>query len=135
MAALLVSLFTVGLAGVGLVSPDRVTAVRRQNFATSTGTYAAAAVRLTMGLVVVLAATASRAPRTLRLLGVIMCLQGVSAALLGPAHARAVLEWEAMRPALLRSGGIVALLTGVFMTVALIYRRPAAVSTASGALS
>jgi hypothetical protein len=130
VAALLVALFTVGLAVVGLVSPDSVTAVRRHNFATPTGTYAAAAVRLAMGLVVILAATASRAPKTLRLLGALMCMQGLSAALLGPEHARTVVEWETMRPALLRAGGVVALVSGVFMTFAVTGRPPAEAKTA-----
>jgi hypothetical protein len=128
---LLVGLFTVGLAVVGLVSPDSVTAVRRHNFATPTGTYAAATVRLAMGLVVILAARASRAPKTLRLLGALMCMQGLSATLLGPEHARAVLEWETMRPALLRTGGIVALVSGIFMVFAVTARRPTKPNTAT----
>ena len=115
---MLVALFTVGVGVVGLASPASLTAVRRQYFATPTGLYAAGAVRLAMGLVVILGATASRAPKTLRLLGGLMCLQGLSAALLGPEHARMVLEWEAMRPALLRAGAIVALATGLFMVFA-----------------
>jgi hypothetical protein len=119
VAALLVALFTVVLAVVGLVSPDTVTSVRRHNFATPTGTYTAAAVRLAMGLVVILGATASRAPKTLRVLGALMCAQGLSATILGPEHARTVLEWETTRPALLRAGGIVALASGVFMAFAL----------------
>lgn len=114
-AALLVAIFTVGVGVVGLVSPDSVTAARRQYFATPTGLYTAGAVRLAMGLVVILSATASRAPKTLRLLGALMCMQGISATLLGPEHARTVLEWETMRPALLRAGAIVALVSGVFM--------------------
>src|SRR6476620_6508482 len=60
VAALLVGLFTVALALVGLVSPDSVTAVRRHNCATPTGTYAVATVRLAMGLVLIVAARASR---------------------------------------------------------------------------
>ena len=131
VAALLVALFTVGLGVVGLVSPDSVTAIRRQNFATPTGTYTAAAVRLAMGLVVILAAKASRAPKTLRLLGALMCMQGLSATLLGPEHARTVVEWETMRPALLRAGAMVALVSGVFMTFAVTGRRPAEPNTAT----
>jgi hypothetical protein len=129
MAALLVALFTVVISVVGLVSPDSVTSVRRHNFATPTGTYTAGAVRLAMGLVVILAATASRAPKTLRLLGALMCMQGLSATILGPEHARTILEWETMRPALLRAGAIVALASGVFMVFALTTgRRPTAIS-------
>jgi hypothetical protein len=129
MAALLVGLFTVGIGVIGLVSPASVTAVRRQYFATPAALYTAAAVRLTMGLVVILGATASRAPRTLRLLGALMCMQGLAAAILGPEHARTVLEWETMRPTLLRAGAAVALACGVFMVFAVITgHRPDAIS-------
>jgi hypothetical protein len=126
LAALLVALFTVGVGVVGLVSPASLTALRRQYFATPAGLYTAGAVRLAMGLVVILGATASRAPKTLRLLGALMCMQGLSATILGPEHARTVLEWETMRPALLRAGTIVALASGLFMVFALTPdRRPA----------
>ena len=118
VAALLVAIFTVGVGVLGLALPDSLTALRRQYFATSAGTYTASAVRLAMGLAVMLGATASRAPKTLRAFGALMCLQGLSAAILGPEHARTVLEWETMRPALLRAGAIVALASGVFMVFA-----------------
>jgi hypothetical protein len=118
MAALLVALVTITVGVVGLVSPASLTAVRRQYFATPTGLYTAGAVRLAMGLVVILGARASRAPKTLRLLGALMCMQGLSATILGPERARTVLEWETMRPALLRVGAIVALASGVFMVFA-----------------
>ena len=122
---MLVALFTVGVGVLGLVSPDSVTAARRQYFATPAGLYTAGAVRLAMGLVVIRCATASRAPTTLRVLGALMCMQGLSATLLGPEHARTVLEWEAMRPALLRAGAMVALVSGVFMVFAMMGRCPA----------
>jgi hypothetical protein len=129
MAALLVALFTVVVGVVGLVSPASVTTVRRQYFAAPTGLYTAAAARLAMGLVVILGAGVSRAPKTLRLLGAVMCMQGLSATILGPEHARTVLEWETMRPALLRAGAVVALASGVFMVFAVTAgRRPAAIS-------
>lgn len=127
---MLVAIVTVGVGVVGLVSPDSLTAARRQYFATPTGLYTAGAVRLAMGIVVTLSATASRAPKTLRLLGALMCMQGISATLLGPEHARTVLEWETMRPALLRAGAIVALVSGVFMAFAVTGRRPAESNTA-----
>ena len=126
---MLVALFTVVVGVVGLVSPASLTAVRQQDFATPTGLYAAGAVRSAMGLVVILGATASRAPKILRLLGALMCMQGLSATILGPENARTVLEWETMRPALLRAGAIVALASGVFMVFAVITgRRPTAIS-------
>jgi hypothetical protein len=59
-----------------------------------------------------------------------MCLQGLSATLLGPEHARTLLEWETMRPALLRVGAMVALVSGVFIALAVTGRRPAEPDTA-----
>jgi hypothetical protein len=130
VAALLVALFTVGVGVLGLVLPDSLTAARRQYFATPTGLYTAGAVRIAMGLVVILSATASRAPKTLRLLGALMCMQGLSATLLGPEPARTVLEWETTRPALLRAGVIVALVSGLFIMFAVTGRRPTEPNTA-----
>jgi len=118
-AALLVAVFTVILGIVGLISPDHVTATRRLYFATPVGLYAAGAVRVAMGLVVILVAPASRAPKTLRALGAVMCAQALAATLLGPDRARAVLEWETMQGrTLLRVGAAVALATGCFLAFA-----------------
>ena len=118
-AALLVALFTIVVGMVGIVSPDSVTTVRRLYFATPGRLYAAGAVRVAMGLVVILSAPASRAPKTLRALGAVMCMQGLSATLLGPDRARAILEWETMQgTALLRVGAAVALAAGGFMAFA-----------------
>jgi len=61
IAALLVALFAIVVGIAGLVSPDGVTAVRRLYFATPVGLSAAGAVRVAMGVVVVLCASASRA--------------------------------------------------------------------------
>jgi hypothetical protein len=124
-AAFLVALFTIVVGTVGLISPDSVTTVRRLYFATPVGLYAAAAVRVAMGLVVILSAPASRAPKTLRALGAVMCMQGLAATLFGPDRARAILEWESMQgTALLRVGAAVALATGGFVAFALTGRGP-----------
>ena len=70
-------------------------------------------------------------PRILRVLGLVMALQGVSATLLGPDHARAVMEWEtAQGTALLRVGAAVALAAGLFLVYSLIWR-PASVHLTS----
>ncbi len=125
IAALLVALFTIVVGVGGLISPESGTEIRRLYFATPGRLYTAAAFRIAMGLVVILSAAASRAPKTLRVLGILMCLQGLSATLMGPDHARAVLEWETMQgTALLRVGAAVALGAGVFMAYAVTGRRP-----------
>lgn len=120
IAALLVALFTIGVGIGGLLFPERGTEIRRLYFATPMRLYTAGAIRVAMGVVVILAAAASRAPKTLRVLGAIMCMQGLAATLMGPDHARAVLEWETARgTALLRAGAAVALAAGVFLTFAI----------------
>ena len=125
-AALLVALFTIVVGIVGLVSPDSLTTVRRLYFATPVRLYAAGAVRVVMGLVVILCARASRAPRTLRALGAVMCMQGLAATLFfGPDRARAILEWETMQgTALLRVGAAVALAAGGFVAFAVTGHHP-----------
>ena len=119
MAALFVALFTIVVGIGGLISPESGTEIRRLYFATPVRLYTAAAIRVAMGLVVILSAATSRAPKTLRVLGAVMSMQGLSGMLMGPDHARTVMEWEtAQGPALLRVGAVVALVAGVFMVLA-----------------
>ena len=118
IAALLVALFTIVVSVVGIVSPDSVMTLRRSYY-TPRGLYVGGAVRVAMGLVWILAASSSRWPRTLRALGAVVCLQGLSATLLGLDHARAIMEWEGMQgSALLRAGAAVALASGGFIVFA-----------------
>jgi hypothetical protein len=119
-AAFLVAVITIVIGIVGLVSPDSLTTVRRLYFAAPGGIYTAGAVRLAMGFVVILCASISRAPRTLRILGAVMCVQALTATLLGPDRARAVLEWEAVQsPTILRIGAAMALAAGAFVAFAI----------------
>jgi len=119
-AALLVALFSIVVGIVGIISPDYGTMVRRQYFSSPVTLYPAVALRLVMGLVVILAAGVSRAPKIMRTLGVVMCLQAVTATVLGPDRARAVMEWETMQgTAIMRVGAAVALAAGAFMVFAL----------------
>jgi hypothetical protein len=122
---LLVAVFTVMVGMTGLIYPDSVTTIRRLYFATPVGLYAAGVVRAVMGLVVILCARASRAPKTLRALGAVMCMQALAATLLGPDRARAVLEWETMQgTTVLRVGAAAALATGCFLAFAVSSHRP-----------
>ena len=127
-AALFVALSSIVVGIVGLVSPEYGTMVRRQYFASPATLYPAVALRLSMGLVVILAARASRAPKIMRVLGGVMCLQALTASVLGPDHAREVMEWETMQgSAVLRVGAAVALAAGGFMVFAMTARpRPKA---------
>jgi hypothetical protein len=126
IAVLLVALFTIVVSIGGIVSPDSFMTLRRLYYATPGRFYAAGAVRVAMGLVLILAAsTSSRWPRALRALGAVMCLQALAATLFGLERARAIMEWEAMQgTALLRAGAVVALASGGFVAFAVTKRPP-----------
>jgi hypothetical protein len=125
IAALPVALASIAVGIAGIASPEGGMALRRWYFATPGLFYAAVAVRFVMGLGLIVAASNSRRPRTLRALGAAVCLQGLSATLLGPDQARAILEWEGMQgAALLRAGAAVALASGAFIVFAVTQDRP-----------
>jgi hypothetical protein len=113
-----VALLTIGVGVLGAVNPEGGTALRRLYFATPARLYAAGAIRLTMGLVLIGAASSARWPRIVLALGALMCIQALSGTMMGPEHARAILEWESIHSALLRAGAAVALVTGVFIAFA-----------------
>jgi hypothetical protein len=124
IAALPIALLSILVGIVGIASPQGGMALRRLYFATPGLMYAVVAVRSAMGLGLILAASSSRWPRTLRALGAVVCLQGLSATLLGLDRARAVMEWEGMQgPAILRAGAAAALASGSFIVVA-VKQRP-----------
>src|SRR5579863_2794822 len=124
IAALVVALLTIVVGIVGIVSPEGGMTVRRLYFATPGRFYMAGAVRVAMGLVLMLAASGTRWPWTLRAFGAAMCLQALVATVLGIERARAVMEWEGMQgSALLRAGAAVALASGCFMAFA-VAKRP-----------
>jgi len=83
---------------------------------TPAGLYAIAALRIAIGLVFVLAAPASRAPRTLRVLGLIVIIAGLSTPWFGVDRAQAVLNWVASAgPLLMRLDAVVGIAIGGFL--------------------
>jgi hypothetical protein len=125
LAVRVVALATMVVGIGGIVSPDGFTTLRRLYYATPGRFYTAGAVRLAMGLVLLLAAsTCSRWPRILQALGAVMCVQALTATVLRLERARAIMEWEATQgTALLRVGPVVALAAGGFLAFAVITRR------------
>jgi hypothetical protein len=114
-AALLVALLYIVVGLVGLVSPDTLMGLRQQYFVTVAGLYTGGAVRVVMGLVLILVAPTSRSPKVLGVLGAIICLQGLAAAFSSVELAQAVLEAEARNRSLLPVGAFVALTAGGFI--------------------
>ena len=121
IAALPIALLSIVVGMAGIASPDGGMMLRRMYFATPGLFYAGVIVRSAMGLGLILAAPSARWPLALRALGAVVCLQGLSATLLGPDHARAIMEWEGMQgSALLRAGAAVAFACGSFILFAVI---------------
>ena len=86
--ALLISL--IGLTGV--VSPETLASLVRHAL-TPMGLYIVAAVRIGIGVIVMLAAPVSRAPRTLRVVGIIAIIAGVATPFIGIETSRRVMDW------------------------------------------
>lgn len=121
--ALVVALFVmvVGLAGV--FTPDSLLTVGRY-VVTPVGLYVIAALRIAIGLVLMLVAPGSRTPRTLRALGAVVFIAGLTTPFFGVERARAILDWEATQgTALLRLGAGLAIALGGFIAFAVAPRR------------
>jgi hypothetical protein len=106
--AWLIALFG-GVAGVaGLLVPDWVMSLR-WIATTQSGLLAIALLRSAIGIVLIMAAPRSRAPKTLQVFGALLLLAGMVTPLFGVARSKAVLEWEAAQgPIFVRGWAIVA---------------------------
>jgi sugar phosphate permease len=122
IVVLFVAVLVMAVGAVGMIAPDALTEVRRTYVATPHGLYAVGTVRVVFGFLLILSASTSRAPKTLRALGVLICLQGlvqgIGAPFVGIERAHAILEWEAVHTGLLRVGALIALVTGSFVAFA-----------------
>jgi hypothetical protein len=118
LAMTLCSLVAV-LGALGVVSPDALLQIARR-FETPGGLYAAAALRIVVGGVLVLAAGVSRAPRAIRLIGALIVVAGLVTPFLGLGRVHAILEWwAAVGPIVKRVWAGGALVFGCVMVYAL----------------
>src|SRR5438874_9196603 len=109
-------------SAISFAAPDLRLSLER-SVVTPAGLYAIAALRIAIGLVFVLAAPASRAPRTVRVLGLIVIIAGLMTPWFGVARARAVLNWFATAgPLLMRVDAGVGVALGGFLVY--VFRTP-----------
>ena len=97
-----------GIAGV--VQPEILVSIGRLAV-TSTGLWVLGAVRVSIGFVVILSAPASRTPRTLRVLGIVVLIAGLITPFLSVEWTRSMLDREvSLGPAFMRAlaGGVAA---------------------------
>jgi hypothetical protein len=123
--ALVVAGVVVALGLAGIVIPDILIALGR--YVVSPGElYVAAAFRVGIGLVLMLATRGSRAPGTLRAIGGVVLLVGLATPLFGVEGARTRLDWEAAHITLLRVEGALFVCLGGFIVSAILPGRPIA---------
>jgi hypothetical protein len=118
---------TVGV--VGMLAPSSLVWIA-QHSVTSGAFYLIAAVRVGFGLVLISAASASRAPRTLRIVGYVIVVAGLATALtglVGIERARTIIDWWLQQGAgIIRLTSVVLVALGGFVVYACVPVRRAA---------
>jgi hypothetical protein len=113
-----ISLLIAALGGLGIVSPPRLLGVVRR-FQTPAGLFAATALRLVLGAALFLAAPASRAPETVRIVGMIVFVAGLITPFFGVERFGRLLDWwSALGPAVIRTWASFALVFGLLLAYA-----------------
>jgi hypothetical protein len=118
IAALLVAIFAIVVGMVGIFTPDSLLTVGRY-VVTPVGLYAIAALRVAVGLVLMMVAPTSRVPKTLRVVGAVVLVAGLATPLFGVERTRAILDWESTQgTALIRVVAGLVLAIGGFIAFA-----------------
>ena len=114
--AFVIVLLILSFGAVGILVPSGLVWIA-QHSATSGAFYVVATVRVAFGFILISVASASRSPKTLRVLGCVILLAGISTALTGLLaieRARGVIDWWLqLGPGVLRlTGALVMALWG-----------------------
>lgn len=112
--AFAVALLLLAFGAFGTCVPSALAWIA-QHSVTSGAFYVIAAVRVTFGLVLISAASLSRAPRAIRVLGYLILVAGITAALTGLVaieRARAIIDWW-----LQQGSGVVRLTSAMVLTL------------------
>jgi hypothetical protein len=95
IAAFCMAVFVVAVGVLGIIVPSSLVWIA-QHSTSSAAFYVIAAIRITFGLILISAASVSRAPKTLRIFGYLILVAGIATALTGLIaieHARALIDW------------------------------------------
>lgn len=115
IVAMLFGLMMVGLGVTAMASP-RTMLHFAERFQTQAGLYAAMAIRLAMGTVLILVAPNSRVPQALRILGAIVFVSGMITPFIGVERVKRIIAWWTTRPAFFqRAWAAMALTLGAFV--------------------
>lgn len=120
--ALVLSLFVAIIGAIGVFRPEALVGVGL----TPGGLYVAA-VRITLGIALILGAASSRAPRVIRILGTLILVAGLATPFVGPERSRRVVDWWSSQGLLvMRAWAGLALAFGSFLVWALVPKSSAA---------
>jgi hypothetical protein len=113
--ALLIAALMILVGLIGVVWPEGLMEFSKYSF-TATGIYVAAIVRMAMGLLLFVAAKATRTPKTVRVIGLIILVAGVATALVTVERAQLLRDWWLGRgPDALRIAACFPLAVGFFV--------------------
>jgi hypothetical protein len=116
---MLFGVLVTALGAVGLARPVALISLVERPWQTRAGLLLAVAVRVVLGVALLVAAPDSRFPATLRALGGLSLLAAVALPLVGFERLRRFVQWWAERPSgFVRAWSAAALLFGVFVVVA-----------------
>lgn len=119
--AFVAALVIMASGAVGIVVPSGLVWVAQYSL-TATAFYLIGALRAGLGLVLVSAAPASRAPRALRILGYVIVIAGIVTVVMGMVameRARAIIEWWLQQGSgLIRLAGVFIVALGSFVAYA-----------------
>ena len=113
--ALIIALIMVSLGLTGVLWPEGLMQFATFSF-TRSGLYVAAAVRIVMGALLFFAASSTRTPKTVRVIGLIILVAGIATALIPAERALAMKDWWVARgPDTLRIAACFPLAVGIFI--------------------
>ena len=122
LLGLVIGALVILVSAISFAVPDLKLSLERSAM-TPTGLYAIALLRIAIGLVFVCVAPASRAPRTLRVLGLVVIIAGLMTPWFGVTRAQATLNWVASAgPLLMRLDAVVGMAIGGFLVY--VFRTP-----------
>ncbi|MEW6037569.1 MAG: hypothetical protein AB1648_04885 [Pseudomonadota bacterium] len=123
MMRLVVAMFGMLIASFGafgLIKPADFVGLARNFWATPKGVHYAAALRLALGIALLLGAADSAYPRTLTGLGYLSLAGAAIIAFLGQVRLTKIIEWWAQQPeTVIRLWGLIALAFGIFLVSAI----------------
>ena len=120
--ALIIALMMVSLGLTGVLWPEGLMQLASNSF-TGTGMHVVAAVRVVLGALLIVAASATRTPKTIRVIGLIILLVGIAGAFVPAERALAMKDWLVNRgPDTLRIAACLPLVVGIFVGLSALTR-------------